>query len=63
MFIAEIFRFAMSKDMELKLKNHFINPNDGNFKEQLNEQIDVNIITLLLEPEDGIIKLFYFNTR
>lgn len=33
MFIAEIFRFAMSKDMELKLKNHFINPNDGNFKE------------------------------
>ncbi|KAM3144553.1 hypothetical protein pb186bvf_003422 [Paramecium bursaria] len=55
MFIAEIFRFAMSKDMELKLKNHFINPNDGNFKEQLNQQIDnmrmaqQNYFTLILD--------------
>ncbi|CAD8052454.1 unnamed protein product [Paramecium sonneborni] len=37
-YIAEVFRFAIAKDLEIKLMSHFINPNDSDFRAKMIEQ-------------------------
>lgn len=33
-FIAEIFRYAIAHDLSIKVRTHYINPNDTNYAEQ-----------------------------
>ncbi|CAD8043474.1 unnamed protein product [Paramecium primaurelia] len=37
-YIAEVFRFAIAKDLEIKVMSHFINPNDSDFRAKMIEQ-------------------------
>ncbi|CAD8149021.1 unnamed protein product [Paramecium pentaurelia] len=37
-YIAEVFRFAIAKDLEIKLMSHFINPNDPDFRAKIIDQ-------------------------
>lgn len=40
-FVAEVFRFAMQRDLEVKVKSHYINPNDDDFRGRLQQQENV----------------------
>ncbi|XP_001346925.1 hypothetical protein (macronuclear) [Paramecium tetraurelia strain d4-2] len=43
-YIAEVFRFAIAKDLEIKVMSHFINPNDSDFRTKMIEQENVRIV-------------------
>jgi len=34
-FIAETFRFSISRDMNIKVKSHYINPNEKDFSNHI----------------------------